>query len=344
MTASGPDEPSDFMRQLTERGSRVRPLDDATRSALLAQFRQRTSQRVGSTRRSGLVLGVALTSLAALVAVVVLRRTDEPRPAPVASATEASQAADRTVEAVSPRQISFGSRGEIDLSADAIARIPTNVAAAGGSGPLEVSLERGRLTASVAPRRRDEPLSIVTPHLTVVVIGTRFTVSVASGLTTVSVAHGRVRIDRGQQSVFVDGGQSLRSDDLRLATAAPLGAAAAPTPCTNVPRRTHCLRKVARGSDLSAQNALFALALHARDVERDPDAALSFLRSYVRRFADGVLSEDAVLLAARILHERGRSDESCAYLRRHLGASEVARVGRMGLPSACSTSATPTVR
>jgi len=340
MTSPEPDDRAAALQQLVERGGRVRPLDDGSRAALLAQFRERTSERAPRPQRARAGLVLALGALSALAGVVILQRHDAPgaaraaqvAPAPLPSASSLDTA---PASVPSPRRLSLGGRGEIMLEEGARVHVPPELERAGGRGPLALRLERGTLNASVAPRGRDEPLSIVTPHVAVVVVGTRFTVRVEGALTSVSVEHGRVRVDRGDRSAFVDGGQTLRSDDSRLLPPdAPRAARASPEPCASALRRTRCLRTVARGDGLAAENALFALALHARDVERDPDAALATLRTYARRFPQGVLREDAVLTAARILHERGRDGDACAYLRRHASA----HVAPAWLPPGCALS------
>lgn len=64
-------------------------------------------------------------------------------------------------------------------------------------GPGELVLDAGRAALVVEPRRAGAPPFVVrTPHGSISVIGTAFTVSVASPATQVEVDHGRVRIAR----------------------------------------------------------------------------------------------------------------------------------------------------
>ncbi|MET0342774.1 MAG: FecR family protein [Polyangiales bacterium] len=328
-----PGEEPEALQRLIARGGRVRPLDDRERAVLLARFRRRGDEVDAPPRRVGAALGLALGAIGALGGVAALRLQDDSEhvPPPARSASAATQTgrasthahayADAGVATTAQnvrtaRRFSLGGRGEIALTGDVVARVPPALEA-GGQGSIEVALERGTLTASVGPRRQQEPLSIVTPHVAVVVIGTRFSVVVEGDQTKVAVEHGRVRVDRGARSVFVDAGDALKSDDPRLAPPPDSPFPASSAPCADAPQRRRCLREAARGRGLAAENALFALALHERDERRDPDAALSLLRTYVRRFPRGVLVPDAVLTAARLLRETGREQEACALVARH---------------------------
>ena len=253
-------------------------------------------------------------------------QTDSGRPLEPAIAAEARVAAPAGER---PRSISLGGRGEITLERDTVARLATPGAAA-GVGPRIVELQRGRLLADVATRAADEPLSIITPHVVVLVVGTRFTVAVDSDATDVTVEHGRVRVERDGRSVFVGAGESLRSDDRRFTppVAAPARTAAVRpssrggkvrscTAAASSSDRASCLRRVARGTDLAAENALVALALLERTQHADRAAALARLEEYERRFPGGTLTREVALLTVRTLVESGAQREACAYAERY---------------------------
>lgn len=326
MTAPHPDEEPSVLRRLIRDGARVRPLSERERNELVDELHGRVVARAAAqTARRRAAIGVACTIVVGLSLATLdfdaARTAEAPRPATAEPARAVSPAPrdDAGARAPAPaplrlpRRVSLAGRGEITLEADAVARLPEGVATR-TAGPVQIDLEQGQLSASVAPRRRDEPLSIVTPQVAVVVIGTRFSVTVLAGVTTVRVMHGRVRVERAGQSVFVDGGGSLRSDDPRFVAASDARGAAL---CTDRKQRRRCLRRVARGSDLAAENALFALALLDHDEQGRPETALSHLHAYEHRFPRGVLSAEVALTVVRIHREQGHAPEACAAAQRY---------------------------
>jgi hypothetical protein len=174
--------------------------------------------------------------------------------------------------------------------------------------PLRIRLERGRMLAHVAPRAPDEPFAIATPHLDVVVVGTRFSVTVEGAVTTVAVEHGRVRVERAGHSVLLDAGQTLRSDDPRLAPAPTLAPPSEPACSTSgdQSQRRECLARAARGDGLRAQNALLALGLLERQLG-DHAAALGRFREHERRHPRSVLAPEVALALVQTLMLEGRA-------------------------------------
>jgi hypothetical protein len=181
----------------------------------------------------------------------------------------------------------------------------------GWDTPTQLRLDAGELSGTATAELR-----IITPHVTVVVTpGSRFLAQVVSAQTIVSVHEGRARIERaGQPEQLVKAGGRVE-----LGALFPLPRTAclpAPTPS----ERLACLEKLSSGSGLAAQNALFSLAVLAKDERGDSAAAIAYWRTYQARFPDGVLAPEASfgivseLFAARRCAEA--LEEARAYQRR----------------------------
>lgn len=82
-------------------------------------------------------------------------------------------------------------------------------------------LRAGELTATVSPQPVGQPVVLLTPHATLSVIGTRFTVQVVNSQTHLQVAEGTVRMERGEDHFLVKQGTSAVADGtgLRMAGA-----------------------------------------------------------------------------------------------------------------------------
>jgi len=179
-------------------------------------------------------------------------------------------------------------------------------------------LDRGQLEVRAAA-----PVQIQTPQLRVTVAHGRVRVDALTDVTQIIVLQGRVRvIGRAGHAVSLTAGERLRSDDPRLAAPTEPAAPAAAPPLdvgTRAPPiracdgagvdRAACLADEARGAGLAAQNALFALALHARDQRRWADA-LSACRAAQQRFPDGVFAPEVSLEAIDMLTALHREAEA----------------------------------
>jgi hypothetical protein len=160
---------------------------------------------------------------------------------------------------------------------------------------------------------------VVTPHVSVVVIGTRFGVNVEDETTTVTVTEGHVRVEAKGGLMVIGPGESIRSDDRRLQPGATSRAtdaqAVAPGSCAELATleaRRACLVQRANGSGLLAENALYALALLERDEGHDIAAALERLREYNARFPRGALAPEVALAVTRALFAQGLGKQACA--------------------------------
>jgi hypothetical protein len=346
-TRRPPSDAGTDLSRLIEAGSRIVSLREGERSALFERVERRRTRAdrarrwavAGTGLAGALALGAFVLSWsgssapnAAAPNAVTLSGTgtaveagangalagaDAQPSAPVGpgNAATASGAAPPPSGASSPadgaqpqvRRLSLGARGELELDADAQVAVPS-ADELGAHQPLRIRLERGRVLASVAPRAPDAPFSIATPHLQVIVVGTRFSVTVDPAATTVAVEHGRVRVERAGRSLLLDAGQTLRSDDARL-NPAPKSLRPSQPACSAADppwRRRACLTEAAAGRGLGAQNALLSLGLLERDELGDRAAALARFREYERRHPRGVLVPEVALALVQTLMLEGQ--------------------------------------
>ncbi|HEY3322389.1 MAG TPA: FecR domain-containing protein [Planctomycetota bacterium] len=82
-------------------------------------------------------------------------------------------------------------------------------------------LAAGKFQAEVSPQPKDSPLTVETPHATVTVIGTRFSLLVSGTQTNLDVSEGSVQFQRGGESMKVEQGSAAVADSsgVRKATA-----------------------------------------------------------------------------------------------------------------------------
>jgi ferric-dicitrate binding protein FerR (iron transport regulator) len=313
MNPAKPREPSEphcqlsaSLRQLVAEGTAIGELDADGRDRLWRSLARRARR---PRWRPGRLLWVAAT--VALVAwaanhrrphdsrtqgeVVAPALTSVPAPASVMPSTTQS------------RLVHLGSRADLELRSDAQVTLPAGVDA-NQRGPYRVRLDRGRMLATAGHREADEPLTVETPQVVVVVVGTRFSVEVTDGLTLVAVQEGRVRVERGDHTLLVSAGESIRSDDARLNDVRPVATC---MELSGLDDRRGCLRRAADGHGLAGENALFALALLERDQGRQR-ASLAHLREYQRRFPTGALAPEVSVALATALANAGERSQACA--------------------------------
>jgi len=259
-----------------------------------------------SRRRWARIVGLSLvTATAALVLALLVRPVSHPA-APVSMW----------------RTVSLGDVGTIEITARTDLRI--EVGASEEADEQRVFVLLGEARAHITKRDPKRPFVLVTPHLRVVVVGTRFTVNVSSPHTEVAAQEGLVRIESlDGGSLALHAGQSATSDDVRLSRPAiptptpeperPTGAAR-PTPRASqasgredecrakrsTTARRECLVRLAAGDGLPAQNALYALGLLEKK-NGDNRAALAAWRSYARRFKVGLLAPETSIAILRAL-------------------------------------------
>jgi hypothetical protein len=312
----------ELARLITE-GSAVRSMASEHKADLWRRF----GRRVEGPQRPHVRRLIALVAAAAAVGVVsffVWRADRAPLGSDAGVATHGNPAARpptrgpgsaglaASTAEISPqlRIVHLGSRGDLLLSPDALVTLPPGVDAS-QHGAYRVLLDDGRLAATVGPRGPDEPLTVVTPELTVAVVGTRFSVSTGLGVSEVVVEEGRVRVEKDRRTVLLVAGDSIRSDDPRLTPAQ----AAPALPCLDqldLIARRGCLVHESRGHGVAAENALLALGLLERNQGGGRRRALAPLREYQRRFPNGILAPEVALAIASTLALEGDQAQACA--------------------------------
>ncbi|MGC4113246.1 MAG: FecR family protein [Myxococcales bacterium] len=194
------------------------------------------------------------------------------------------------------RHVAIGSDVTLDVSRNAA----FDVLASSGDTTRQVILLSGSLRAKVGKQQEGSRFAVITPHVRVVVVGTRFSVEVLPERTLVDVTEGRVRVEPAQgESVEVASGEQLLSTDPRLARAAPsLASGGSPSTTCDAspegPSRLECYRQMARGEGLAAENAVYLLGL-AAEKSGDVDGALDRFGELARRFPSGALGPEAGL-------------------------------------------------
>jgi hypothetical protein len=139
-----------------------------------------------------------------------------------------------------------------------------------------------------------------------------FRVAVESARTLVVVEQGEVRWRDATGEQLLRGGATLEVPPSHLEVPVELQAPALPADdgaCASREglARTACLREAAQGGDLTAQNALFELALTTRGA---PSETVEAYRLYLRRFPQGALMPEARVQLLVTLAQAGRRDEA----------------------------------
>jgi hypothetical protein len=188
-------------RQLFARLAAVRAADRA--EAVIPRPRQ---------RRTGVLLACGVAAAAVLV-VLVLGGERGGQPAATPS---------RVVTPVGGEtRFMIGDEAVVDAKSD------TNVVwQHGNDGSITLALERGAIDCDVMPRQGKPPFKVVAGDVTVVVVGTRFTVT-RTPSPRVDVAHGKVRVEAPGGSWLVEAGESWTP-------IAPVAAAPQPQPKTEL--------------------------------------------------------------------------------------------------------------
>jgi hypothetical protein len=314
--------PGELARLLTE-GSAVRTMTGEQKADLWRRFGRRAEVPRQPRLRRVIAIAAAATAVG-VTCLIALRAVREPRGSGAGVATSVGRtaglasrvpgvtgpAAAKAESSSQLRTVHLGNRGDLVLWPNALVTLPPGVDA-NQRGAYRVLLESGRLAAAVGPRGSDEPLTVVTPELSVAVVGTRFSVSTSQGVSEVAVEEGKVRVEKGKQMVLLVAGGSIRSDDPRLTHVQP----APGLPCLDeldVSARRACLENESRGHGIAAENALLALGLLERAEGRHGRRALAALREYQRRFPAGTLAPEVALAITSTLVQEGRQKQACA--------------------------------
>ena len=305
---------------LLERAAQVEPWREADR--------QETWRRLaaGPEPRRGRLAW--LTAASAVAAIIVAVDLGSPNPLPQGGRGQGEGAnplpqRGRGQGEGAVHLVDLGSLGTLEAGTAAVYHM---------AGPRTLLLSSGRVCATI--RHRDPsmgPFVVLAPSLRVVDLGTRFCVETAAGRTAVEVTEGKVRVEaEGGRSVSVAAGQRVDSADARLvpaSAAAPVPAVApqeaTPPSCDRLgalEARERCFAAASTGDDLAAQNALYSLALLARDQRRDGAAALTLFQTYLHRFPAGPLAPEASLGILTELEAESRYAAAAAEAQRYLTA------------------------
>ena len=215
----------------------------------------------------------------------------------------------------------------IDAGSDTSVRVQQDP-----TGGVALVLSRGSVDCDVEPRGERPPFRVVAGDVTVVVVGTRFTVSRHDANVRVEVARGKVSVTSPSGERFVAVGEVWSSEASGdTASAAPQPPPVdvppplpVPSPTVAPPPSSHVAfvsaqrleahdraaaargyRSVANGKDSWAALALYSLA-ELESARHRTDAALAALDEYQRRFVRGANAEDAAWLRVDVVRAAGR--------------------------------------
>ena len=205
-------------------------------------------------------------------------------------------------------------KSEVEIVASPGARFAPIVAVAVAVGDTtedRLQLYQGELRLRVPARAAERSFVVVTPRGRLIVSGARFVVRVSDNEDFVEVEEGFARFEIGDRRLDLGPGQHLRTSELASGAALRLPS---PTVELRVPGcdlgaadPTLCYRRIASGTGLAAENALYALALHEARLGHHAEA-ITALSEHRERFRAGVLASDAawtlvgeLLLAHRYL-------------------------------------------
>lgn len=186
----------------------------------------------------------------------------------------------------------LGHSMRIDASGDARWRVVTAT-----PDEKHVRVERGRVTFAVHDRQPQERVRVTTPHGTVHVTGTEFTIH-AGSRTSLSVHEGHTRFEtRAGESIAVSAGQTLTvgETDWRLTPASSV---------THRPKPVGAADLYARAED----------ALQNDQSER----AISELEALLARYPDAPEAANATFELARLYETNAQRHAAAAHYRRYL--------------------------
>ncbi len=218
-----------------------------------------------------------------------------------------------------------------------------------GAHERRLELASGSLRAQVYPQSMGRPLVVVTPHLRVVVLGTRFDLLVTTSKTTVTLIQGSVRVETAHGSVLLGTGESIDSDEPMLVPPRM------PTPreartfserlTKRLPAATHrgnralrtappvaapsvdalgcddqvdqqqsiaCLAHLSRGDGLAAQSALYLLGQKLGGEHAGRTEARRLFAELRERFPDSIYVPEATLRLFELFRSDGSREEAIA--------------------------------
>jgi hypothetical protein len=205
------------------------------------RLRRRAARRPKKRAQSRWPFAIIACAAAALIAIVLLTRTNDDARQPmlvVAKGAPLLLRAGTETRIGADTRLRSGDRIHVDAGVEAALRWSdeeTTITLAGGvdltvgdpSAGKRLRLDAGDLEAEVAKQPRGMPLVIDTPQAAATVVGTRFTLAIEGAATRLRVSEGRVRLERpGADALEVAAGADALADATGLHAAV---AAAAPT-------------------------------------------------------------------------------------------------------------------
>lgn len=194
----------------------------------------------------------------------------------------------------------------------------------------------GILQAEIAPQSPGRPFVIQTPHLRLVIVGTRFDLTVTAEGSTLEVIEGLIRVEIGDGSRLVASGERFRTTELLVAPQLPAALVrdehetkrrelGVPSRKLSADERRsarfrlcetlaaarekiRCFEALEEGDDITAQTASFAIALIYR-ATGNRRAAIEQSTRFERKFRDGFLEPEVAYMKLTLLAEELRSRE-----------------------------------
>ncbi len=190
-----------------------------------------------------------------------------------------------------------------------------------------VKLESGEVEGAVWRESGAEPLRVTTPHLRLSISRARWKVTVREGQTELVVLEGKVAVEQSGGLLMVEAGQRFLAPARRTQDC---------DPALEPRQRESCLESLAAGVGLSAEGALYSLALVRRDALGSREGALQALSEHRRRFPASAFAPEVTEAAVALLLERGDGPQAL----RWLGGSAAAKTDRLVLLQAQALVAT----
>lgn len=200
-----------------------------------------------------------------------------------------------------------------------------------GQSHERVGLRLGRMDVRVPKLEKGQALSVVTPHATITVHGTEFSVHVTSErgdlLTSVRVVSGRVEVQALGQHVWLEGGQQWSSRTLLEASRSSTAADAALTDSVQAPElrpasesgpvASSTTADSGERSLLALQNRLLEQALKKARSGRQNEA-LTDLERLLHDHPRSPLTQSVRVEHFRLLRELGKTAQAAREARRYL--------------------------
>lgn len=278
--------------------------------------------RLGSDPEARVVARESSHAMLVEGAIWVGSGTDERRVESSRTTTALSSAALIRTASTKSATIDLGSRTRVEVAPATTMQLkPTHETP-------RMQLSTGRVEVEVDPTKSGDRVYVDTPHATVVVVGTHFSVEVAGEqterATTVSVARGVVLVYQGEQQVArLRRGETWSSHRVRAAEErqGPSARGRGDNGAERSPPAGLAAKRVAatpaKMSSLGEANTLFQQAIDARN-GGDDEAAARLFSECASRFPGSPLAQEARVEELRALERLGSTSSAAQAARRYL--------------------------